>query len=403
MLDISNSAAGLLDGDIMGRLQAEDEDTPEYQQQLRILRTFQDNIELEYIYGIRDMGDNTFTFTIDPAVDDPGEFGSPILTTDALIAASKGTPSVDNQAYTDEWGRFYSAYSPVFDSSGKVAGIVGVDFNADWFDSKLQENTRYILLVSFMSLIVGALVVLALTSQIRKKFIDLKYDVEKMATDLKQLTDEAKTISKIDLNYHLTDLDANSKAYNDNDDIDNIKHRISDMHKELKNYLSFAQMQAYKDSMTGVSNKTAYLELIHNIDKDIAAGNAKFSVVVFDINGLKKANDYFGHEEGDKIIVSTADVLIKAFGKDNIFRIGGDEFIAVLKDKNASDVEEYYKVMDQAIDEVNNSDNPLALPLSISRGMAEFTDDDTIYNTVFKRADDDMYSNKADYYREHSR
>ena len=66
MLDILNSAAYLLDGDVLEKLQKEDVDTPEYQYSLNVLRTFQVNFNLEYIYGIRDMGNKTFTFTIDP-------------------------------------------------------------------------------------------------------------------------------------------------------------------------------------------------------------------------------------------------------------------------------------------------------------------------------------------------
>ena len=50
MLDILNSAAYLLDGDVLEKLQKEDVDTPEYQYSLNVLRTFQVNFNLEYIY-----------------------------------------------------------------------------------------------------------------------------------------------------------------------------------------------------------------------------------------------------------------------------------------------------------------------------------------------------------------
>ncbi len=68
MLDVSNTAAAMLDGDALEKLEAKDRDTPPYQEALSRLRFFQDNIKLnlKYIYGIRDMGDGTFTFTIDP-------------------------------------------------------------------------------------------------------------------------------------------------------------------------------------------------------------------------------------------------------------------------------------------------------------------------------------------------
>ena len=99
MLDILNSAAALLDGDVLERLQKEDADTPEYQYSLGILRAFQDNFNLDYIYGIRDMGNKQFTFTIDPAPDDPGEFGEPIVYTDALYSASLGVAAFDDVVY----------------------------------------------------------------------------------------------------------------------------------------------------------------------------------------------------------------------------------------------------------------------------------------------------------------
>ena len=139
MFDILNSAAALLDGDVLERLQKEDADTPEYQYSLGILRAFQDNFNLDYIYGIRDMGNKQFTFTIDPAPDDPGEFGEPIVYTDALYSASLGVAAFDDVPYEDKWGRFYSAYVPVFNSKGKVGGIIAVDAEANWYEKRLRE------------------------------------------------------------------------------------------------------------------------------------------------------------------------------------------------------------------------------------------------------------------------
>ena len=74
MLDISNTAASMIDGDTLRDIQAEDVDTPEYQEILKTLTYYQDNINLKYIYCIRDMGDKNFVFTIDPTVVDPGSF-----------------------------------------------------------------------------------------------------------------------------------------------------------------------------------------------------------------------------------------------------------------------------------------------------------------------------------------
>lgn len=113
MLDIANTSASMIDGDVLKSLTPEDQGTDDYEAVMRTLTYFQDSIDLKYIYCIRDMGDGTFTFGLDPTVDDPGEFGSPIVYTDALYTASKGTAAADETPYSDAWGSFYSAYSPV--------------------------------------------------------------------------------------------------------------------------------------------------------------------------------------------------------------------------------------------------------------------------------------------------
>ena len=176
MLDISNCAAGSVNGDILETIVVEDKDSPEYNMVYNSLAIFRDNVELEYVYGIRDEGNGVFSFTVDPALEDPAEFGSPVEYTAALDSASKGTPSVDETPYEDAWGRFYSAYSPVFDSSGNVAGIIGVDFSEDWFDGQIESETRNIILtytaiLTFtlvVGLIVSILLVRSITSPLKK-------------------------------------------------------------------------------------------------------------------------------------------------------------------------------------------------------------------------------------------
>ena len=69
MLDISNTAADMLDGDALAGLTAGDVDTPAYREGMRILRTFYDNIELEYIYCVYDRGNGLYVFGIDPSDD----------------------------------------------------------------------------------------------------------------------------------------------------------------------------------------------------------------------------------------------------------------------------------------------------------------------------------------------
>ena len=84
MLDISNTAAAMINGDDLAKMTADDQGSPEYQRVMENLTYFQDNIELSYIYCIMQVGEREFVFGVDPTIENPGEFGSPIVYTDAL-------------------------------------------------------------------------------------------------------------------------------------------------------------------------------------------------------------------------------------------------------------------------------------------------------------------------------
>ena len=170
MLDVANCAAASVDGDALEKLTADDMDSPEYWKAYNALAVFRDNVSLEYVYGIKDEGNNKFTFTVDPALEDAADFGDEVATTDALIGASKGTPGVDDEPYADEWGLHYSAYSPVRNSAGKVAGIIGVDFDATWYDEQITSHTRTVILVSLCMLVLGVVIVLFVSINIKKRF-----------------------------------------------------------------------------------------------------------------------------------------------------------------------------------------------------------------------------------------
>ena len=190
MLDISNTAADMLDGDVLEKLEKEDKGTPEYQKINDSLAVFQENIDLEYIYCIRDLGDGNFCFSVDPTVEDPGEFGEPIVYTDALYQASQGTSAVDIEAYVDKWGRFYSSYSPVFDSKGNVAGIVAVDFSAEWYEEQVANQTRVILFCSIATVVLGVVMVIIATSRMRKEMKEISNEIADVAKDIDELTRE---------------------------------------------------------------------------------------------------------------------------------------------------------------------------------------------------------------------
>nr|MCR5357554.1 hypothetical protein [Lachnospiraceae bacterium] len=128
MLDIANCASASVDGDVLGSLKKEDVGSDKYNDLYKKLAIFRDNVELEYIYSIKQDDDGQFIFTMDLDQEDPASYGDSVKYTEALANAGRGVASVDEVPYSDAWGEFYSAYSPVYDSSGNIAGIIAVDF-----------------------------------------------------------------------------------------------------------------------------------------------------------------------------------------------------------------------------------------------------------------------------------
>lgn len=161
---------------------------------------------------------------------------------------------------------------------------------------------------------------------------------------------------------------------------------------------------AVVDGLTGVGNKTAYLQKIHSLDDAIRRGTASFTVYVFDLNGLKEINDKYGHESGDMAITDAAEALKAVFGKENLYRIGGDEFIAVFDGMKKPDTERCFADLEKAMRSLDLTGKLYKGPLAIAKGAAAFCPgEDKEYRDVFRRADQFMYEEKTAYYKTHDR
>ena len=158
------------------------------------------------------------------------------------------------------------------------------------------------------------------------------------------------------------------------------------------------------DALTGVGNKAAFFERMRELEAKIETGSAAFSVAVFDLNGLKNINDNYGHECGDAAITDAARALAAVFGGENLYRIGGDEFVAVAEPGAPAEAEELFEQLDAVLAGLNRTERSYRVPLSLSKGMAAFDPaGDEGYKSVLRRADEAMYRDKADYYQRHDR
>ena len=396
MLDIVNSAAGSLDGDALGRLTEDDVDGPVFCEIKRQLLVFQNSVDIQFIYAVKQLDEDHYVFTVDPDPVDPGAFGEEVLTTPALVEASKGTPTVDSSPAADRWGNFYSAYSPVLDSSGKVAGIVGVDFDTQWYDAQVQKYTISIALVTSLSVVLAGIVVALITHRVRVKFHELDAGLSSLSENVDVLVSEMARYSGFEVPEAKVDTDQSADVA---DELEAMGGKIHDMQVEMGVYMDYLRMQAYTDALTKVGNSTAYHEATQGLDLKIAGGEADFWVLVYDINSLKELNDTHGHECGDLYIQGTARALVQGLADMSVYRIGGDEFVAIAEGIAEERIEEGRRSVDAAVEAFNESSSYPAR-LAISRGVARhIPGQDSSFRDVFARADEAMYEEKREYYR----
>lgn len=156
---------------------------------------------------------------------------------------------------------------------------------------------------------------------------------------------------------------------------------------ERKNYEESILYLSYHDPLTGLNNRRFYSEELVRIDK---VENYPFSIIMGDINGLKIMNDAFGHDAGDKLLKTVSTELKSVFSLyGDICRVGGDEFIVLLKHTSKQEAQ---RLIDLAKVEIEQN-YIHGMKVSVSFGLStQIGDIDT--KDVIRFAEDDMYKHK---------
>ena len=161
--------------------------------------------------------------------------------------------------------------------------------------------------------------------------------------------------------------------------------------QEQESELGSARKLAYTDPLTGVKSGHAYQEAETRFDVRIGAGTVKeFAVAVFDLNGLKHINDTMGHKVGDLYIGTASRLICDVFKHSPVFRIGGDEFAAILEGQDYADRAHLIEVFNAQVEENLRTGSAV-----VAMGLSEFSAaEDSSFRRVFNRADEAMYERK---------
>lgn len=175
--------------------------------------------------------------------------------------------------------------------------------------------------------------------------------------------------------------------------VENINEEVRREEEHVK-ALRMANDLARRDALTGAKNITAFREFEESVQKDMDEGdeNLKFAIVVCDINYLKLVNDTYGHKAGDDYIRSSCQLIFSTFSHSPVFRVGGDEFVVILK---GNDYENRKKLMESIRSQVVENQEKNHGPV-VATGISAFeAGTDKKVSDVFERADREMYQNKA--------
>ena len=229
------------------------------------------------------------------------------------------------------------------------------------------------------------IVIMALAIGIIVSLISI-ISIKKFIRPMEHLTSVAEEIANGNFNVRVEE--------NGDKEINILARAINRATVELQEMMEYHRKLAYIDALTGLKNRRAYFEDCVDLTKRLVIKNIKdLTVIYMDVNNLKHVNDTLGHDDGDMLIID-ASIIIKATFGDKTYRIGGDEFVAVVLEENEEKIEERITAFYNRVEKVNLKKKRYG-ELSIAIGVTKNEDGETLA-AVVDRAEELMYKNKND-------
>jgi diguanylate cyclase len=169
----------------------------------------------------------------------------------------------------------------------------------------------------------------------------------------------------------------------------NTEYQVTELNKEL-------QHTSLHDVLTGLPNRLYLNEKIDILKQKAEENGKKFAVIFLDLDHFKNINDTLGHDIGDALLQTVANILKNCVTQNSLItRIGGDEFIIVVSDFD--DTEYLLPIISNVLENFRKElfIKGYALQLSVSMGISIFPDDSSEIKELMKYADIAMYQAKA--------
>ncbi len=313
-------------------------------------------------------------------------------------AWSSGQEPDEFQEWDNSYGHTYTCYVPLI-INGRKMGLICTEIDVATVNKGILLNTiRVVVGIGFFLILCVGLVLFIINKKYISKIVRLSKNVHKYSND------KDPAIAEV------IERDSNGK-----DELSILSGNMAEMVRELDDHMknliatnreltetrqraSNMQALANKDALTGIRNKTAYDQETAQIDSTLGEEEQRFGIAMIDLNFLKKINDTYGHEQGNMAIKKLCHIVCVIFDHSPVFRIGGDEFVVILKGHDLEFYDELQRRFEEEM-EILKADESLDEweKVSAAIGVAYFDPSiDECVADVFKRADNEMYERKKE-------
>ena len=272
--------------------------------------------------------------------------------------------------YTFEGSERQAAWVPLRNGTRIVVTVPVEEINAVW------HQWVYKIIAFFSVLLFGS-------------FVLVMAFVGRITRPLRDLTKAAEQVGEG--NYDL------ALPYDGKDEVGKLTRTFKKVSAKLKEQISSLNDLAYADALTSLHNKGAFDLLVKDIQEKLGDPERplEFGVCIFDCNRLKQINDKYGHGKGNIYLKDSSALICDIFGHSPVFRIGGDEFAAILLNQDYRNRDELLRQFDEKCLERQQSETDPWKRIDVARGLAVYDpSDDQSVSDVVRRADKLMYENK---------
>ncbi|BEP28219.1 diguanylate cyclase [Helicovermis profundi] len=305
----------------------------------------------------------------------------PVISKKILKDVNNGHIITDSKSYF--WKKYYITSS----NESYVTIISAIDNNDflnnvnEFFKKLVYQMIIILILIFIISYFLSKIItnpiykIVDAVIEIGKGNFDVHFDVDKdsgseiniLAYEIKKMALELSSI------YH------------------QIEKRVRDRTKELEKMNEKIKKMAQIDPLTGIYNRHYFNQYVNDVLND---SSENITLIMIDVNDFKYINDNYGHNIGDEILKTVADLLTKAVREsDFVVRYGGDEFLVILYNADAIVAQSYVNRLRLLIFEFNYDNDLINHRLELSLGYDVYTGEKHILE-VINSADEKMYKNK---------